>query len=167
MHPVIAESISRKVLPEETLKTLFKNIGKIWRSWFGNVTESDRWNAVCECPNSDFIKSAELVADLFFSLPQSSMGRFKEYFPVIILASDVVKNHFSISTDRAKILKEMVENAGSLPDDIRIHAYLVCTDYMITDIALLKEEIRRQDEKPTISRELMGQLYNLTLVNKG
>ncbi len=95
------------------------------------------------------------------------MGRFKEYFPVIILASGVVKNHFSISTDRAKILKEMVENAGSLPDDIRIHAYLVCTDYMITDIALLKEEIRRQDEKPTISRELMGQLYNLTLVNKG
>lgn len=165
MHPVIAESISRKVLPEETLKTLFKNIGKIWRSWFGNVTESDKWNAVCECPNSEFIKSAELVADLFFSLPQSSMGRFKEYFPVIILASGVVKNHFSISTDRAKILKEMVENAGSLPDDIRIHAYLVCTDYMITDIALLKEEIRRQDEKPTISRELMGQLYNLTLVN--
>ena len=33
------------------------------------------------------------------------------------------------------------------------------------NIALLKEEIRRQDEKPTISRELMGQLYNLTLVN--
>lgn len=165
MHPVIAESISRKVLPEETLKTLFKNIGKIWRSWFGNVTESDKWNAVCECPNSDFIKSAELVADLFFNLPQSSMGRFEEYFPIIILASDVVKNHFSISTDRAKVLKEMVENAGSLPDEMRIHAYLVCTDYMITDIALLKEEIRRQDEKPTISRELMGQLYNLTLVN--
>lgn len=165
MHPVIAESISRKVLPEETLKTLFKNIGKIWRSWFGNVTESDKWNAVCECPNSDFIKSAELVADLFFSLPQSSMGRFEEYFPIIILASDVVKNHFSISTDRAKVLKEMVENAGSLPDEMRIHAYLVCTDYMITDIALLKEEICRQDEKPTISRELMGQLYNLTLVN--
>ena len=165
MHPVIAESISRKVLPEETLKTLFKNIRKIWRSWFGNVTESDKWNAVCECPNSDFIKSAELVADLFFSLPQSSMGRFEEYFPIIILASDVVKNHFSISTDRAKVLKEMVENAGSLPDDMRIHAYLVCTDYMITDIALLKEEIHRQDEKPTISRELMGQLYNLTLVN--
>lgn len=165
MHPVIAESISRKVLPEETLKTLLKNIGKIWRSWFGNVTESDKWNAVCECPNSDFIKSAELVADLFFNLPQSSMGRFEEYFPIIILASDVVKNHFSISTDRAKVLKEMVENAGSLPDDMRIHAYLVCTDYMITDIALLREEIRRQDEKPTISRELMGQLYNLTLVN--
>ncbi len=165
MHPVIAESISRKVLPEEALKTLFKNIGKIWRNWFGNVTESDKWNAVCECPNSDFIKSAELVADLFFNLPQSSMGRLEEYFPIIILASDVVKNHFSISPDRANVLKEMVRNAANLPDEIRIHAYLVCTDYMITDIALLKEEIRRQDEKPTISRELMGQLYNLTLVN--
>lgn len=165
MHPVIAESISRKTLPEETLKTLFRNIGKIWENWFGKVTESEKWSAVCECPNRDFIKSAELVADLFFNLPQSSMGRFEEYFSIIILASDVVKNHFSISPDRANVLKEMVKNAGSLSDNVRIHAYLVCADYMNTDIALLKEEIRRQDEKTTISQELKGQLYNLTLVN--
>lgn len=169
MHPVIAESISRKTLPEETLKTLFKNIGKIWENWFGKVTETEKWSAVCECPNSDFIKSAELAADLFFNLPQSSMGRFEEYFSIIILASDVVKNHFSISPDRVNVLKEMVKNAGSLSDNVRIHAYLVCADYMNADmdIALLKEEIRRQDEKTTISQELKGQLYNLTLVNKG
>lgn len=165
MHPVIAESIAKKVLPEEILHTVFKETEGKWVQSFGDYAQQKNWETIINLQDSDLIKSAELVLDLYFTLPKASYTRFSGYLPMVILAADVVKNHYSISPDRAKRIKEIVAGTEGLSDEIRIRAYLVCADYMNTDIPLLQEEIRRQKEKHTISQELLGQLFNLALVN--
>lgn len=154
MHPVIAESILDRPVSRDEVYRLYEAVTACWSEQFGNLEEPDCRERMFESEDEDFIRSSELVLDIFF---KASFSVDDQWIPFIVLAAELVKKNYSFAKNRVKRLLEILEHAKQIPDEIRIRGYVVCLDIMETFIPVLEKEI----EKQQVCRTVSDDAYNL------
>lgn len=159
MHPVIAESILDKPVSGAEVYQLYREIASRWTSEFGDLTELECRERMLGSEDADFIRSSELVMDVLFKV---SFSVADEWIPLVVLAAEIVKRNFSLAPNRVRQIKEMVQNAKQIPDEVRIRGYQICSDILAPDIALLEKEIEKQDKCRTVSEVAYHRLVNVT-----
>ena len=159
MHPVIAESILNKPISREEVYRLYEAVGVCWSEQFGNLEKSDCRERMLESEDENFIRSSELVLDIFF---RASFSVDDQWIPFIVLVAELVKKNYSLAKNRVKRLLEVIEHAKQITDEIRIRGYVVCLDVMETFIPALEKEIKKQQACRTVSTATYNQLVNWT-----
>lgn len=159
MHPVIAESILDKPVSREEVYRLYAAVADCWTDQFGNLEEPYCREKMLESENEDFIRSSELVLDIFF---KTAFDVDDQWIPLLVLSAEIVKKNFSFAKNRAIRMKEVIENAKQITDENRIRGYLVCLDVMDSFIPILEKEIEKQQVCRTISDGAYNQMINWT-----
>lgn len=159
MHPVIAESILDKPISNEEVYQLYEAVADCWTDHFGDFEQPDCRERMLESEDEDFIRSSELVLDIFF---KASFSVDDQWIPFIVLAAELVKKNYSLAKNRVERLLEILEQANQISDEIRIRGYVVCFDIMETFIPVLEKEIEKQQVCRTVSEDAYNQLANWT-----
>lgn len=161
MHPVIAESILDKPVSGAEVYQLYREIASRWTSEFGDLTELECRERMLESEDADFIRSSELVMDVLFKV---SFDVADEWIPLVVLAAEIVKKNFALAPNRVRQIKELLQNAKQITDEVRIRGYRICADILTLDIPLLEKEIEKQNKCRTVSEAAYNGLVNMAAI---
>lgn len=161
MHPVIAESILDKPVSGAEVYQLYREIESRWSAEYGNLAEPECRDRMLESENADIIRSSELVMDV---LSKVSFDVADEWIPLVVLAAEIVKKNFALAPNRVRQIKELLQNAKQITDEVRIRGYRICADILTLDIPLLEKEIEKQKKCRSVSEAAYNGLVNMAVI---
>ena len=161
MHPVIAESILDKPVSGAEVYQLYREIESRWSAEYGNLAEPECRERMLESEDADFVRSSELVMDVLFKV---SFDVADEWIPLVVLAAEIVKKNFALAPNRVRQIKELLQNAKQITDEVRIRGYRICADILTLDIPLLEKEIEKQNKCRTVSEAAYNGLVNMAAI---